>query len=106
MRPSRRLLQLLVAWTLLGVLVSALPVTTPAWMAAGAVLGLGLAVDALDLWQVPALTATRTVPVSMEKTCLSTGSPSSSTMRFPASSNCFTQFLRSTPMPPVTPTVV
>lgn len=65
MRPSRRLLQLLVAWTLLGVLVSALPVATPAWMAAGAVLGLGLAVDALDLWRVPALTATRTVPVSM-----------------------------------------
>ena len=48
----------------------------------------------------------RTVPVATEYTSSSTGSPAASTTTFPWSSNFFTQFLRSIPIPPVTPTVV
>ena len=47
-----------------------------------------------------------TVPVSTEKTCSSTTSPSSSITGLPSSPIFLTQFFRSIPIPPVTPTVV
>ena len=48
----------------------------------------------------------RTVPVSTEYNCSSTGLSSLLIIGLPSESNFFTQFLRSNPIPPVTPTVV
>ena len=47
-----------------------------------------------------------TVPVSTLYLCSSTGLSSLLIIGFPSESSFFVQFLRSTPMPPVTPTVV
>ena len=48
----------------------------------------------------------RVVPVATEYFSSSTGLPSLLMMALPSESTFLTQFLRSTPMPPVTPTVV
>ncbi|MNX75278.1 hypothetical protein D3C86_1067440 [compost metagenome] len=48
----------------------------------------------------------KTDPVATEYTSSRTGSPASSSTTLPSASNFFTQFLRSIPIPPVTPTVV
>ena len=48
----------------------------------------------------------RTVPVSTEYFCSRTGFPSLFIIGFPSGSNFFTQFFKSIPIPPVTPTVV
>ena len=48
----------------------------------------------------------RTVPVLTEYNSSKIGSPSESVTVFPCSSFFFTQFFRSSPIPPVTPTVV
>ena len=47
-----------------------------------------------------------TVPVATEYSSFKIGSPSSSRIVFPSASFCTTQFFRSNPIPPVTPTVV
>ena len=47
-----------------------------------------------------------TVPVSTEYFCSRTGFSSLFRIGFPSASSFFTQFFRSIPMPPVTPTVV
>ena len=46
------------------------------------------------------------VPVSTEYFCSSIGFPSLLIIGFPSGSNFFTQFFKSIPIPPVTPTVV
>ena len=48
----------------------------------------------------------RTVPVSIEYICSSTGSLFLSMIKFPLLSFFFLQFFKSIPIPPVTPTVV
>ncbi|MCO4768591.1 MAG: DUF58 domain-containing protein [Deltaproteobacteria bacterium] len=65
MRPSRRLMQLLIAWTLVGLLASAWPLTEPFWLVMGGLLLLAVMIDAADLWRLPPLTATRVLPLSM-----------------------------------------
>jgi len=65
MRPSTRLLQLLVGWLALGLLASALPASAALWIGAGALLGLALAVDVADLWRAPPLHATRIAPTTL-----------------------------------------
>ena len=49
---------------------------------------------------------TNVLPVSTENTCSCTGLPSLSEIKLPFSSCLCTQFFKSMPMPPVTPTVV
>ena len=67
-----------------------------------------MSISSLSPWQsfLVLVLMVNTEPVSTEYTCSSTGSPSSSRTIWPSLSTFFTQFLRSTPMPPVTPTVV
>lgn len=65
MRPSRRLMQLLIAWTALGLLASAVPATQPAWVAAAGLLFLLVVFEVADLCRLPPLAATRTPPTSM-----------------------------------------
>ena len=63
--PSKRLLRLLLAWTVLGLVVSVVPRFVPIWRGMGWALGAAVWVDAcLALWPKP-LEGTRVVPPSL-----------------------------------------